>query len=185
MMSLKEKYNKEAVPKMMEKFGYDNKMALPGIKKVVLNSGFGKLTVGKTSDEQKKIYENVTQDLTLIAGQRAVITLAKKSIAGFKTRKGMPMGAMVTLRGRKMYDFVERLIHIALPRSRDFRGISDKSFDSKGNLTVAIREDIIFPEISPETAKIIFGFEATIIINAKNKEEGIELFKLLGFPIKK
>ena len=185
MLSLKEKYNKEVAPKMMEKFGYKNRMAVPAISKVVLNSGFGKITVGKSSDEQKKISGAIVEGISLITGQKPVITLAKKSIAGFKTRQGMPLGAMVTLRGRKMYDFIDRLINIALPRSRDFKGINNNSFDKKGNLTIAIKEDTIFPEISPEKSKITFGFETTIVVNAKNKEEGKELFRLLGFPIKK
>ena len=184
MLKLKEKYQKEVVPQMQEKFGYKSPMAVPRIKKVTVNTGFGRLVAGKTSEEQKKIYTGILEDLTLICGQRLVLTEAKKSISGFKTRKGMPIGAMVTLRGRRMYDFLERVINIALPRSRDFRGIELKSFDKKGNLTVPIKEHIVFPEVLPEKIKTIFGFEITIVTNAKNKEEGIELLKLLGFPLR-
>jgi len=170
---------------MMEEFGYKNIMAVPKIKKVAANTGFGRLIVGKTSEEQKKIYDVILDALSLICAQRPILTRAKKSISGFKIREGMPIGAMVTLRGRKMYDFLDRVIHIALPRSRDFRGINQKSFDKKGNLTIVIKEHIVFPEVSPEKAKTIFGFEITVVTTAKTREEGIELLKLIGFPIKK
>lgn len=184
MMKLKEKYQKEVVPAMMEKFGYKNPKAVPIIKKVIINTGFGKLVAGKTSDEQKKIVEGILNDLALIAGQKPIITRAKIAIAAFKTKKGMPLGAKVTLRKKRMYDFLERLINIALPRTRDFRGIEEKSFDERGNLTIGIKEHIAFPEISPEKTKTIFGIEITITTNAKKREEGIELLKLMGFPIK-
>ena len=184
MLNLKEKYQKEVVPEMMRKFNYKNRMAVPKIKKVVINTGFGKMLSDKSKDEQKKIYQPILNDLTLIAGQKVVLTRAKKSVSGFKIRKGMPVGAMVTLRKNKMYDFLERLIYIALPRSRDFRGISHQAFDKKGNLTIGIREHICFREISPEKSKIIFGFEITVTTTAKNKQEGLELLKLMGFPIK-
>lgn len=184
MLRLKDKYEKEVIPAMMEKFGYRNRMAVPKIEKVVVNTGFGRLIAGKTPEEQKKIHDLILKDLALISGQRPVLTKAKKAISGFKTRKGMPIGAMVTLRGKKMYDFLERVIHIALPRSRDFRGIDLKSFDKKGNLTIAIKEHIAFPEVSPEKAKTIFGFEITVVTTSKTREQGIELLRLLGFPIK-
>jgi len=184
MLRLQEKYQKEVVPAMQEKFGYKNIMAVPKIEKVVINTGFGRLISAKTSEEQKKIYTAISDDLTLICAQRLVLTKAKKSIAGFKTREGMFIGAMVTLRGKKMQDFLDRVIHIALPRSRDFRGIEMKSFDKKGNLTIPIKEHIIFPEVSPEKAKAIFGFEITVVTTAKTREEGIKLLRLLGFPIK-
>jgi len=184
MTRLQEKYMKEVIPLMMGKFGYKNPMAVPRIEKVVVNTGFGRLVSGKTSEEQKKISESILADLSLICGQRPVLTFAKKSISGFKIRKGMPIGACVTLRGQRMYDFLERLIHIGLPRSRDFRGIEQGSFDKKGNLTSAVKEQITFPEILPEKTKINFGFEITMVTKAKKREEGIELFKLLGFPIK-
>jgi len=184
MLRLKEKYKKEVVPQMVKNFGYKNIMAIPKIEKVIVNTGFGRLTTEKTSGEQKKIYEAILNDLALITGQRPILTRAKKSISGFKIRQGMPVGAQVSLRGKKMFDFLERLIHIALPRSRDFRGIDSKSFDREGNLTIAIKEHIVFPEISPEKVKNIFGFEITVVTTTKNKKEGIELLKLLGFPIK-
>ena len=183
-MSLKEKYKKEVIPQMMEKFGYKNTMTVPKIEKVTVNTGFGRLISGKTSEEQKKIYKAILDDLTLICAQRPVLTRAKKSIAAFKTRQGMPIGAMVTLRERKMYDFLERVVHIALPRSRDFQGINPKSFDKEGNLTIPIKEHVIFPEVSPEKTKMIFGFEITVVTTAKTREEGTELLKLVGFPIR-
>ncbi len=184
-MNLKEKYTKEVVPQMIEKFGYKNKMAVPKIEKVVINTSFGKLIAGKGSDEQRKIHKSIIDDLSIICGQKLVLTKAKQSIAGFKIREGMAVGAMVTLRGKKMNDFLERLIHIDLPRTRDFRGIEPKSFDKSGNLSIAVKEHIIFPEILPEKAKIIFGFEITVVTTAKNKEEGTELLRLIGFPIKR
>ena len=185
ILKLKEKYQKEVIPAMMEKFGYKNKMAAPKIEKVVINTGFGRLVAGKTSDEQKKIQDAIFEDLTLICGQRPVLTRAKKSISSFKIREGMPVGVKATLRGKKMNDFLERLIHIVLPRSRDFRGIAAESFDKERNLTIGIREHIAFPEISPEKAKNIFGLEITVVTTAKTHEEGLELLKLLGFPIQK
>jgi len=181
---LQEKYKKEVIPAMMEKFGYQSVMAVPKIEKVVLNTGFGRLVTGKSADEQKKIYEEMVNDLALIAGQKPLVTRAKKSIASFKLRQGMPIGACVALRRQKMNDFLERLIHIALPRSRDFRGIDQKSFDKKGNLTISIKENIAFPEILTEKVKSIFGLEITVVTTAKKREEGIELLKLLGFPKK-
>jgi large subunit ribosomal protein L5 len=183
MLRLKEKYQKEVIPAMKEKFGYKNVMAVPRIEKVVVNTSFGRLLSGKTSNEQKKIYTAILDDLSLICGQRPILTKAKKSISGFKIRQGFAIGSKVTLRKKKMYDFLERLIHIGFPRSRDFQGINPKSIDKQGNLTIAIKEHIIFPEISPEKTKNIFGFEITVTTKAKTKEEGIELLKLLGFPI--
>lgn len=180
---LAEKYNTEAVPEMMKKFGYSNKMAVPKIEKVIVNTGFGREVASKTSEEQKKFIDFILQELGLICGLRAVKTLAKKSIASFKIRQGMPIGAKVTLRGKKMTDFLERLIHLALPRTRDFKGIDQKSLDKNGNLTLAIKEHIAFPEILPEKAKNIFGLEITIVTTTKSREEALELFKLLGFPI--
>lgn len=168
----------------MEKFGYKNKMAVPKIEKVVVNIGFGRLVSGKTSKEKEEIIKSILEDLTLITGQKPILTKAKKSISSFKVRKGDPIGAKVTLRKKMMYDFLERLIHIVLPRSRDFRGIETSSFDKKGNLTIGIKEHIAFPEVSPEKTRNIFSLEVTITINAKKREEGIELLKLLGFPIK-
>jgi len=159
-------------------------MAVPRIEKVIVNTSFGKLIVGKTSDEQKKFLDSILEDLSLICGQKPILKGAKKSISTFKLRKGLPVGAKITLRKKRMYDFLERLIHIVLPRSRDFRGIDPTSFDKKGNLTVGIREHITFPEVSPEKTKTIFGLEITIVTDAKKREEGIELLRLMGFPIK-
>lgn len=185
MLKLREKYQKEVIPQMMEKFGYKNVMAVPKIEKAVVNTGFGRQVVGKTAEEQKKIQTAVINDLSLITGQKAVLTRAKKAVSAFKTREGMPIGACVTLRGKRMYNFLERTIALTLPRSRDFRGIEVRSVDQKGNLTFAIKEQIAFPEISPEKTKLLFGLEITVVANAKTREQGLELLKLLGFPIKK
>jgi len=182
MINLRENY-KQAVPALKEK--YKNVMAIPKITKVVVNTGLGKMVMGQTGGETKKIFEAVTTDLGLICGQKVVPTKARKSIATFKTRTGMPIGAKTTLRGPKMYDFLERVINVALPRSRDFQGLDPKSLDGAGNLTIPIKEHIIFPEISAENTRIVFGFEITVVTSAKTKEEGLELLRLLGFPIKK
>lgn len=184
MLKLKTKYEKEVVPEMMKRFGYKSVMAVPRITKVVVNTGFGREAVAKTGDEQKKFQENALDSLSLICGQRAVLTKAKKAISSFKLRKGMSIGAMVTLGGQRMYDFLERVINVVLPRSRDFRGIDLKSFDSRGNLTLAIKEHIAFPEIAQEKARQILGLEMTIVTNAGDKEKGSALLKLMGFPIK-
>jgi len=185
MMKITEKYKREAIPQMMEKFGYKSIMAVPKIEKVVVNTGFGRQVVGKTNDEQKKMADFFAEDLTLICGQKAVKTVAKKAISSFKIREGMTLGAKVTLRGKRMNDFLERLINIVLPRTRDFKGISQNSVDKQGNLTLAVKEHIAFPEILPEKARNIFSLEITIATNAKSKEKGVELFKLLGFPMQK
>ena len=184
MEKLKEKYNKEVVPAMMKKFGYKNNMAVPAIKKVVINSCFGKNISGKTGGEREKIQNLIMQDLTLIAGQRPKLVKSKKSIAGFKLREGLEIAAMVTLRKSRMWDFLERFIYLSLPRSRDFKGIDQKSIDKRGNLNMGFKEHVSFPEIFTEKEKTIFGLEITVVTNAKSKEEGLELYKLLGFPIK-
>jgi len=184
MQSLKEKYNKEVIPAMMKNVGYKNRYAVPSIKKVVLNSSFGKSVVGKSASEREKICNLIMQDLTLIAGQKTNLVKAKKSIAGFKLREGLEIGAVVTLRKSRMWDFLERLIYLSLPRSRDFRGLDGKSVDKNGNLSIGFKEHIFFPEIFTEKEKTIFGFEITVVTNAKSKEAGLELYKLLGFPIK-
>jgi len=182
-MKLREKYEKEVVPRMMEIFGFKNKYQVPRIEKVVLNTGFGKLISGK--QEKESIINAILEDLKMISGQKPIITKAKKSISGFKVKRGEALGAKVTLRGKRMYDFLERLIYVALPRSRDFKGIDQKSIDKSGNLTIGIKEHVCFPEISLEKVKFIFGLEVTVVTNAKKREHAIELFKLLGFPIKK
>lgn len=183
IIKLKEKFKSEVIPAMKEKFGYKSEMQVPRIKKVVLNTSFGKQIAGQSNDEQKKVAEFVVGELGTLSGQKAVMTRARKSIASFKLREGMVIGVKVTLRGEKMNDFLERFISLTLPRTRDFRGINPKSFDEKGNMTVAVREHIVFPEILPEKAKNIFGMEVTVVTTAKNKEESRELLKLLGFPI--
>lgn len=163
---------------MKEKFGYKNDLAVPQVLKVTLNSGLGRYR------QEQKVIEDIVSDLTLIAGQKAVFTTAKKAISSFKTREGQIIGAKVTLRGRRLYDFLDRLVTLALPRSRDFRGIDAKAVDRGGNLNLGIKEQIIFPEISHEKVKTIFGFEVSVTTNAENQKEGLALFKLLGFPIK-
>lgn len=162
---------------MAKRFGYKNIMAVPRIKKVVLNTG-----VGKLRDEKQR--EEVIRFFTLIAGQKPSLRPAKKAIASFKTRKGLVIGYQATLRGKRMYDFISRFINIALPRTRDFRGIDVKSFDGNGNLTIGIREHIVFPEMIGEDYHFLFGLEVTITTTAKKREEGVELLKLMGFPIK-
>jgi len=175
---LEEKYKKEVIPAMKEKFGYKNNLAVPKIKKAVVNVGIGSFS--KDNQGQNLI----AKDLALITGQKPVPTLAKKAISAFKVREGMVVGLKVTLRGKRMFDFVSRLINVAIPRTRDFRGLPSKSVDKSGNLTIGIREHIIFPEISTEDIKKIFGMEISIVSNAKSREEALELFKLSGFPIK-
>ncbi len=184
MPSLKEKYNKEVAPQMQKVFGYKNTMAVPKILKVVINTCFGKTAVTKTSGEREKVQNLIMQDLSSISGQKPKLVKSKKSIAAFKLREGLEIAAMVTLRKNKMWDFLERLVYLSFPRSRDFKGISQKTIDKKGNLNIGFREHISFPEIFAEKEKTIFGLEITIVTNAKSKEEGLELYKLLGFPIK-
>ena len=174
------KYRKEVVPVMREKFGYKNIMAVPKIEKAVVNVGFGRKAVVK----ETAAIEKIEKDLAKLTGQKPAVRKAKKSISGFKLRQGMVIGMMVTLRGRRMYDFIDRLISIALPRSRDFHGLDPKSFDKRGSLSIGIKEHSIFPEITYESLKDIFGLEISVVTTAKSKEEGIELLKLMGFPIK-
>ncbi|MFH1509761.1 MAG: 50S ribosomal protein L5 [Candidatus Nealsonbacteria bacterium] len=183
--SIMEKYKKEVIPGMKERFGLKNNMTVPKITKITVNTGFGKQTVSKTGDERKKFIDGVIEDLAAICGQKPIQTVAKKAIASFKIREGVPLGSKVTLRGKKMYDFLGRLIHLTLPRTRDFKGIDPKGVDKGGNLTIAVKEHIAFPEVLPEKIRNIFGLEATITTTAKNKEEGLELFRLLGVPFKK
>jgi large subunit ribosomal protein L5 len=183
-MNLKEKYEKIVVPEMIKKFGYKNKFQVPRLEKVVLNVGFGKMVLQKTKQEAEKMINTILEDLKMISGQKPVLTLARKSISGFKLKKGEPVGAKVTLRKKRMYDFVEKLINISLPRIRDFKGIPVKSVNERGILTIGIKEHLCFPEISLEKVKFPFGLEVTLVTTAKKREEAIELFKLLGFPIK-
>jgi large subunit ribosomal protein L5 len=179
MLRLQEKYKKQIILAMREKFGYKNDLAVPKIEKVVVNTGIGRAL------KDEKAQGEITKDLTLITGQKPTQKQAKKAIAAFKTRRGMVVGLAVTLRGKRMYDFLGRLIDIAIPRSRDFRGLKELSIDKEGNLNIGIKEQIIFPEISAESAKNIFGLEICVKTTAKRKEEGVELLRLMGFPIKK
>jgi large subunit ribosomal protein L5 len=184
MLRLKEKYQKEITPAMMEKFGYKSVMAVPEIKKVVINVGIGKILENVEPKKQESIIKDISSELALVCGQKPVVTRAKKAISGFKLKKGSPVGIKVTLRKNRMYDFLERLLNFALPRSRDFKGISQKSIDQGGNLTIGVKEHIVFPESKPEKAKIIFGVEVTVVPDAQKREEAVELYKLLGFPLK-
>lgn len=176
---LKQKYIKEVIPTMKERFGYKNNTAVAAIKKVIVNVG-----IGSSALKDDKAQELIAKDLALITGQKPAPTQAKKAIAGFKIRQGMIIGLKVTLRGKRMFDFLFRLINVAIPRIRDFRGLDPKSVDQGGNLTIGIKEHIIFPEISTEDVKRIFGLEVTVVTNAKKREQALELFKLMGFPIK-
>jgi len=169
---------------MMEKFGYKNPNSCPKIEKIVVNSGFGRMIADKGSSERKKIQEHILKSISSITGQKACLRKAKKSISSFKLREGMPIGAQVTLRGKKMYDFLEKLIWLVLPRTRDFRGIPLKSINQEGNLTIGFKEYIPFPELIVEKEKGIFGLEVTVVSGAQSKEEGIELLRLIGFPLK-
>lgn len=182
-MKLKEKYQK-IIPDLIKKFGYKSRMSAPKIEKVVINTGLGRDLADKSSDERKKIIGSVKKDLASITGQAPVLTKAKKSISAFSLREGMAAGAKVTLRGEKMYDFLEKLINVVLPRTRDFWGIDLESVDGKGNLTLGLREHILFPEISPEETEKIFGLEITVVTDSENKEEGLEVLRLMGFPFK-
>lgn len=178
IISTKIKYNEMVVPEMKKLFGYTNSMAVPKITKCVINVGTGKIL-----KETEKIDEIVAA-FTEISGQKPVKTKAKKAIAGFKIRIGLEIGVKATLRGRRMWNFIDHLVNFALPRTRDFQGIDLKTIDSNGNMNLGIKEHIIFPEIFPERVKNIFSFQVNVTTTAKNKKEAIELFKLLGFPLK-
>ena len=175
---LKEKYRKEIVPALMEKFQYNTIMQVPKITKVCINQGIGAAT------QDKKLVDNALKEMTLIAGQKAVPTKARKSVSNFKLREGMTIGARVTLRNDQMYEFLDRLIAVALPRVRDFRGVNDKSFDGRGNYSMGITEQIIFPEIDLDKVSKISGMDITIVTTAKTDAEALELLKLVGMPFK-
>ncbi len=179
MGALKDKYANECVPALREEFGYKNVMQLPKLEKIVLNMGLGEAV------QNPKMVDGAAEELTRIAGQKSVITKAKKSIATFKLREGMPIGCCVTLRGDKMYDFFSKLVNIALPRVRDFRGLSPKGFDGRGNFSMGIQEQIIFPEIDYDKIDKIKGLNVTIVTSAKTDDEGRFLLKTLGMPFKK
>ena len=178
MAQLREYYHKEVVPALTQQFGYDNPMRVPKITKVVLNMGLGEAVA------DKKILENATNDLEKIAGQKVVVTMARKSIAGFKIREGWPVGAKVTLRGERMYEFLERLVGIAIPRIRDFRGLSPKSFDGRGNYAMGVNEQIIFPEIEYDKIDVLRGLDITITTTAQTDDEGRALLAALRFPFR-
>jgi large subunit ribosomal protein L5 len=176
---IKEKYLNEVVPALMEKFQYKSIMQVPKITKVAINKGIGAATA------DKKLVDVGVDELTIISGQKAVPTIAKKSVSNFKLREGMPIGARVTLRGNKMYEFIDRLISVALPRVRDFRGINEKGFDGRGNYTLGVKEQIIFPEISIDKISRISGMDITFVTTAQTDEESYELLKAIGMPFRK
>ena len=173
---LKEKYAQEIIPALTEKFGYKTVMRVPKLTKIVLSQGIGDAVA------DKKLIDNAIVEMSRIAGQKAISTNSKKDISNFKLRKGMPIGTKVTLRGEKMYDFLDRFISIALPRTRDFRGISSKGFDGRGNFNLGIKEQIIFPEIDIDKVNRILGMDITFVTSAESDEEGIALLDAFGFP---
>ncbi len=175
---MREKYQRDAVPTLMKEFSFQNVMEVPRIEKVVLNIGMGEAL------QNAKTMDAAIGDLTAIAGQKPVITRARKSIANFKLRQGQPIGAMVTLRGDRMYEFLDRLISIALPRIRDFRGVSRRSFDGRGNYSIGLREQIVFPEIDYDKVDKLRGLEVAIVTSARNDNEGYALLKQMGMPFR-
>jgi large subunit ribosomal protein L5 len=175
---LAEKYTKEVIPALMKKFGYKTIMQAPKLQKICLNRGVN----GAVAD--KKLIDIALDELTTITGQKAVATMSKKDISNFKLRKNMPIGARVTLRGVKMYEFLDRLVSVSLPRVRDFKGINDKAFDGRGNYTLGVTEQIIFPEIDIDKINKITGLDITFVTTASNNEEALELLKELGMPFK-
>ena len=176
MSRLREKYEKEVIPALKEKFGYKNIMEVPRLEKVVINMGVG------DAKENPKAIDSAVEDLAAITGQKPVVTKAKKSIAAFKLRQGMPIGVKVTLRSEKMYHFLDKLFNINLPRVRDFKGVSPDAFDGRGNYTLGIREQLIFPEIDYDKIDRVRGMDITIVTTAKTDEEARELLKYLGMP---
>ena len=173
------KYNEEIVPAMMERFGFSNRLRVPRLEKVVVNMGVGAAVT------DSKALEAAAEDMALITGQRPVVTRAKKSIAGFKIREGMPVGCRVTLRGRMMYEFVDRLINVALPRIKDFRGLSPRSFDRAGNYSMGLDEQIVFPEVDVDHMYRTQGMDITFVISGESPEESRELLRSFGMPFKK
>jgi large subunit ribosomal protein L5 len=178
MSRLKERYDAEVIPALKKEFGYENAMAIPKVQKVVVNMGLGEAT------QNAKIVDTGVDELSRITGQKAVVTRAKKSIAQFKVRQGMPIGTMVTLRGERMWDFLDRLISVALPRVRDFRGVSPKSFDGRGNYALGIKEHIVFPEINYDKAEAMWGMDVVITTTAKTDEEARALLRHFNFPFR-
>ncbi len=184
MQELKEKYKNEVVPELKKELGLKNVFQCPKVEKVTINVGVGRW-VTKDPSRKDDVLEKIFQDLSLITGQKAQVRKARKSISGFGVKEGMPIGVRVTLRGKRMYDFLERLIHVVFPRIRDFKGVKLSSVDDNGNLTVGLREQLVFPEISADDTDFLFGMEITVTTTAKNKEEGVELLKKLGIPFEK
>lgn len=176
---LKERYQKEITPSLMKKFEYRTPMEVPKIEKVVINMGVGEAV------QNPKILDSAVEDLTIISGQKPVVTRAKKSIAGFKLREDMPIGCKVTLRGARMYDFLDKLINVALPRVRDFRGISPKAFDGRGNYTLGLKEQLVFPEIEYDKVDKVRGMDVVIVTTADTDEEARELLTQMGMPFRK
>lgn len=176
---LKERYISEITPALMKKFNYKTVMQVPRVDKVVINMGLGEAV------QNTKVLDSAVADIQLIAGQRPVITRAKKSIAGFKLRDGMPIGAKVTLRGERMYHFIDKLVNISLPRVRDFRGVSSKSFDGRGNYTLGLKEQLMFPEIDYDKIDKLRGMDIVFVTTAKTDEEAFELLSQLGMPFSK
>jgi large subunit ribosomal protein L5 len=179
MAGLREHYRNKSIPQLVKEFGYKNNMEVPKLEKITLNMGLGEAV------QNSKIIDTASNELSLIAGQRAIVTRAKKSIATFKLRAGMPIGCCVTLRGDRMYDFLSKLVHIALPRVRDFRGVSPKGFDGRGNYSFGVKEHIIFPEIDYDKIDKIKGLSVSITTSAKTDEEGRFLLRTLGMPFRK
>jgi large subunit ribosomal protein L5 len=176
---LQKKYNEEVKPALMEKFNYKNEMEAPKLEKIVINMGVGQ------AKENPKLLDEAMKDMAMISGQKPVITRAKKSIASFKIRQGMPIGCKVTLRGKRMYEFFDKLVNVALPRVRDFNGVSPKSFDGRGNFALGIKEQLVFPEISYDDVETVRGMDIIITTTAETDEEARELLRLLGMPFKK
>jgi large subunit ribosomal protein L5 len=178
MSQLRQYYLQEVVPQLVDKFSYGNRMEVPKLEKIVLNMGLGEAI------QNIKVLDSAVEELTSIAGQKPVITRAKRSIAAFKLRTGMPIGCMVTLRRERMYDFFQKLVNVALPRVRDFRGVSGRAMDGQGNYSLGIKEQIIFPEINYDKIDKIRGLNVSIVTSARNDEEGRELLRLLGMPFR-
>ena len=175
---LRNKYKDEIIPQLMKDFGFKNVMQVPKLDRIVVNMGLGEAV------QNAKLIESAVEELSAITGRKPVVTRAKKSIAGFKLREGMPIGVMVTLRGVQMYDFLDRLISLALPRTRDFKGISPKAFDGRGNYTLGIREQIVFPEVNYDRIDSIKGMNVTLVTTAETDEQGRALLKSLGMPFR-
>ncbi len=184
MSNLKEKLQKEINPKLKKEMELKSSMECPVIEKIVINSGVGKIAVSD-NDKKKELLERISKDISVITGQKPETRPARKSISGFKVREGMPIGYRVTLRGKKMYDFLEKLINVAFPRIRDFKGIRKSSVDEYGNLTIGIKDQLVFPEISPDNTELFFGLEVTIVTSTKDKERGLRLMEEIGVPFMK